>query len=247
MKSEINSDFSKSKEQRIFEYVLFIVCLCIIALRVTITEGIPVQSALQPVNLGSPLVSLLISGLLIFLVIIWFIWNFTRQRFSYHFSGMEIGLFLFIAAGVVAGFSASNKRAVITEMIIVTSPLFTAVLLTQILDTQAKVKLLLIVIATLGIVSAYQCSDQFFTGNKMIIGQYENSPESILEPLGIEPGTFEQMLFEHRLYSRGISGFFTTSNSAGSFAVLALFADSALLSQEAKALSWRQQLQSLHF
>ncbi len=240
MKSEIDSDFSKSKGQKIFEYVLFIVCLCIIALRVTITEGIPVQSALQPVNLGSPLVSLLISGLLIFLVIIWFIWNFTRRRFSYHFSGMEIGLFLFIAAGLAAGFIAANKRAVITEMIIVTSPLFTAILLTQILDTQAKVKLVLIVIAALGIVSAYQCSDQFFTGNQMTIGQYESLPESILEPLGIEPGSFEQMLFEHRLYSRGISGFFTTSNSAGSFAVLALFAGLALLLEKFRSLKAKQ-------
>jgi tetratricopeptide (TPR) repeat protein len=39
----------------------------------------------------------------------------------------------------------------------------------------------------------------------------------------------EQFQFEHRLYSKDISGFFTTSNSAGSFALLASFAAIALL------------------
>ncbi len=59
------------------------------------------------------------------------------------------------------------------------------------------------------------------------------TPSALLTPLGIEPGTFQQFLFEHRLYSRGIRGFFTTSNSAASFSLLASFAALALLLQQA--------------
>ncbi|MHC4806349.1 MAG: O-antigen ligase family protein, partial [Planctomycetota bacterium] len=46
----------------------------------------------------------------------------------------------------------------------------------------------------------------------------------MLEPLGIEPDTLQHFLFEHRLYSKGLRGFFTTRNSAGSFALMASFA-----------------------
>jgi hypothetical protein len=50
----------------------------------------------------------------------------------------------------------------------------------------------------------------------------------MLEPLGIQSGSFQQFLFEHRFYSRDVRGFFTTGNSAGSFAILACFAALAL-------------------
>jgi O-antigen ligase len=44
----------------------------------------------------------------------------------------------------------------------------------------------------------------------------------------IAPNTLRHWQFEHRLYAKDISGFFTTSNSAGSFALLASFAGVAL-------------------
>jgi len=103
-----------------------------------------------------------------------------------------------------------------------------AVLLVQILDSQSKIKLVLAVIAALGVVSACQCAEQFFVSNQIMIDQYEQAPQTILEPLGIQSGSFQQFLFEHRLYSRDVRGFFTTGNSAGSFAILASFAAVAL-------------------
>ena len=68
----------------------------------------------------------------------------------------------------------------------------------------------------------------------MIIEQYEQAPRSMLEPLGIQPGTFTHWLFEQRLYSKDVRGFFTTGNSAGSFALLALFAGIALFVERFK-------------
>jgi O-antigen ligase len=104
------------------------------------------------------------------------------------------------------------------------APPLMALLLVQILDSPSKAKLVLVVIAALGLVSAYQCAEQFLFSNQVTIKQYEQDPKSLLEPLGIEPGSFQQFMFEHRLYSGGVRGFFTTRNSAGSFALMALFA-----------------------
>jgi tetratricopeptide (TPR) repeat protein len=86
----------------------------------------------------------------------------------------------------------------------------------------------LAVIGALGVASAYQCAYQFFVANEIEIEQYEQSPETKLEPLGIQRGTLSHWQFEHRLYSRGVNGFFTTGNSSGSFSLLASFASLSL-------------------
>ncbi|MHC4792113.1 MAG: O-antigen ligase family protein, partial [Planctomycetota bacterium] len=224
----INSDLSKSKPQRFLEYLLLAVCLCVIALRATLTEGLASQLTSQA-SLCNTIYSLSLTAVLIISFIVWFIWSFCSSRFVYRLTSLEIGLCLFTIAAVISTVIASNKRAAITDFIMLIAPMLMAMLLIQILDSDSKIKLLLIVIIALGVVSAYQCAEQFFFSNKMTIEQYEQAPERILQPLGIEPGSFGQMLFEHRLYSRGVHGFFTTSNSAGSFALLASFACIGLL------------------
>jgi len=78
------------------------------------------------------------------------------------------------------------------------------------------------------VLSAYQCFEQLFEGNKVMIEQYEENPQSMLEPLGIEPGTLQHFLLEHRLYAGNVRAFFTTRNSAGSFLLLSFFAALAL-------------------
>ena len=233
-KALISSNYSKSKGLVYLEYVLLALCLCVVALRTTFTEAPNTQSANQLINISGSMYSLSISAVLIFSYVIWFVWSFCSKRFLYRFSTIEIGLCLFIAAGVIAGLVAANKRAAITDFVVLTAPVFMALLLVQILDSHSKIKLLLVVIAALGVVSAWQCAEQFFSSNQATIDQYEQMPKAMLEPLGIQPGTFAHMLFEHRLYSRGGRGFFTTGNSAGSFAIKASFAAVALFIEKLK-------------
>jgi tetratricopeptide (TPR) repeat protein len=230
-----DTQYKKSKGRVIFEFILLAVCLCIIALRTTFTESPNTQSASQPINLSGSVYSLSISAVLIFSLLSWFVWSLCSKKFYYRFTAIEIGLCLLILAAVAAGFTAANKRAAITDAACLIAPPLCAVLLVQILDSQSKIKLLLAVIAALGVVSAYQCADQFFVSNQVMIDQYEQAPRTILEPLGIQAGTFAHWLFEHRLYSRGVRGFFTTRNSAGSFALLASFAAIALFIEKYKS------------
>lgn len=227
-KLPIDSDLSKSRGLASLEYVLLALCVCVIALRTTFTEGPAMQSTALPVNLGDTVYSLSISAVLIFSFVLWLVWSFCSKRCLYRLTGIEIGLCLFCVAAVAAGFAAANKRLAITNVAVFLAPPLMALLLVQILDSQSKIKLVLAVIAALGVVSAYQCAEQFFISNQMTIEQYEQAPQSLLEPLGIEPDTLQHFLFEHRLYSRGVRGFFTTRNSAGSFALMTFFAAIAL-------------------
>jgi O-antigen ligase len=192
------------------------------------------QSTTVAANLSDAVYSLSISAVLIFSFVLWLVWSFCSKKFYYRLTGIEIGLCLFCVAAVAAGFAAANKRLAITSVAVFLAPPLMALLLVQILDSQLKIKLVLAVIAALGVVSAYQCAEQFFISNQMTIEQYEQDPQNMLEQLGIEPDTLPHFLFEHRLYSRGLRGFFTTRNSAGSFALMALFAAIVLFVEKYK-------------
>ncbi len=229
MKTTINPDSSKSKGLVFFEYCLFALCLCVIALRATLTESPTAQLAAQPINLSSSVFSLSMSAVLILAFICWFVWSFCSKRFLYRLTGIEVGLVLFAAAAIITGLAASNKRAAITDFVVIIAPVLMILLLVQILDSQTKIRLILAVIAALGVVVTYRCAEQLFTENKERINQYEDDPNAMLEQFGIQPGSLNQMMFEHRLYSKDTGGFFTTGNSAGSFLLLASFCAGALI------------------
>jgi hypothetical protein len=109
------------------------------------------------------------------------------------------------------------------------------IMLVQILDSRTKIKLILIIIAALGVVSTYRCWEQY-SENEHLIGLYEKEPNVVLAQHRINPNSLEHFQFEHRLYSQDISGFFTTSNSAGSFSLMAFFAAVILLVERYKNL-----------
>jgi tetratricopeptide (TPR) repeat protein len=220
---------AEPRHVRTVEIVLLSLCLCILALRVTYTEAPTAQVLLMPGSLSDTVYSLTLSGLLIFAFVLWVLWRVLGGRLRYRITGLEIGLALFMAAAIVSTVGASDKRAAITQTMMVLGPLFAALLLVQILHCPARIRIVLATVAALGAVSAYQCAEQFFVSNAITIEQYEKDPQMLLGPLGIEADTFQHFLFEHRLYSRGIRGFFTTSNSAASFAILAFSAAGALL------------------
>jgi len=230
MAKDLNSHAaSKSKALVHLEYVLLAVCLCAMAIRATFVEGPAIQSTSPAADPGDSTYSLIVSTVLIFSFVLWLVWSLCSGTFSYRGAGMEMGLGLLSLAAVAAAFAAADKRLALTSITMLLAPPLMALLLVQILDGPAKVRLVLAMIAALGVVSAYQCAEQFFFSNQMTIEQYEQDPQSLLEPMGIEPGSSQQFMFEHRLYSGGVRGFFTTRNSAGSFALMGFAAAVALL------------------
>ncbi len=223
-----NPGISKSKALVLLEYALLAICLGVIALRTIFTEGPAMRSTTMPTNLGDNLYSLSVSACLLASFLLWLLWNICSRRFFYRPTGIEIGLCLFFIASVISCIAASDKRLAITNIVVFISPLLCAVLLVQILDTREKILFVLAVIAALGVLSAYQCFEQLVTGNQAMIEQYEENPQSLLEPLGIERDTLQHFLFEHRLYAENVRAYFTTRNSAASFLLIAYFSAVAL-------------------
>jgi O-antigen ligase len=231
-KAATDSNPPKSKGQLILESAILVLCLCVIALRTTFTEGPGAQIAARPINLNDRMYSLSISAVLILSVVVWLVSRFWAGPFRYRLTGIEIGLGLFGIAALTAALAAADKRAAITDCVTLFAPVLMAIMLTQILDSQRKIKLVLAAVVALGVASAYQCAYQFFVTNEIEIEQYEEAPDTKLQPLGIQPNTLAHWQFEHRLYTRGVNGFFTTRNSAGSFSLLAIFAAIALFIEQ---------------
>lgn len=217
-----------------FEYLLLIASMCIIALKTTITEAATTPAPGQPAWFVELLYSLTIPAVMIFLFISYLLFQIFSKKFRYRYSGIEIPLILFIAASIITSIAASDKRAAIAYSYNLVSAILFSILLVQLLDSEARIKLLLITIVSLGIVSAYQCQEQFFFWNEQQIKFYEQNKEQILARQNIEPDSLQQFQYEHRLYSRGSDAYFTTRNSAGCFFLLSFFASIALICEQLK-------------
>lgn len=241
IKPTINSNESKSRALVCLEYILLVLCVCVIVLRTTFTEGPTVQSAALPSSItdsmyGLPIwravlissFSMFVSTALIFSFVAWIVLRICSRKFSYCLSGLETGLLLFCAAAVISGLAAPDKRGAINNFTGLVAPILMALVLVQILDSQTKIKLILVLIVALGMVSTYRCWEQY-SDNEHLIEFYEKDLDAALAQHRIVPDSLEHFQFEHRLYSKDISGFFTTSNSAGSFAMMASFAAVVLL------------------
>ncbi|MHC4439021.1 MAG: hypothetical protein ACYS3S_16805, partial [Planctomycetota bacterium] len=137
-----NTNPSKCKALAYFEYVLLALCIAVIALRTTLTEGPTTQSSTFAANLGDSLYSLSVSTVLILAFALWLLWSICSRSFIYRRTGMEIGLGIFCLGAFIAGLAAAEKRLAITDITVLLAPVLTAFLLTQILDSQAKIKLM---------------------------------------------------------------------------------------------------------
>ncbi|MCK5173879.1 MAG: hypothetical protein KAR47_10840, partial [Planctomycetes bacterium] len=209
---------------RTLESFLLIICLAVLALRSTHLESPATETMNAFQTLSNAAFSLIFSSTLLFAAAAWLIASLLRRRSTWRLTGMETGLVLLVTAAFIGIGIASNKRAAITDTVTLIAPVIMAILLTQILNSQARIKLTLIVVIALGAVATAQCIDQLLTSNDETVKAYEADPQTYLDDMSITEGSFQQMLFEHRIYSKDIRGYLSTSNSTGSFLILATFA-----------------------
>lgn len=225
----IRNEYLKSGLQSILKDILFVICLSVLVLRTTVTEGMNLQLGGKSLDFSTMIFSQSISLVLVLIFTAWFISALWQKIFVYRFTGIEIPVLFFLVAAVVSTIFASDKRAAINQTSIFVSIMLTMIVLTQLLDSPVKIKIVLMALIASAIVNCFEIMNQFLVTNDMMIDQYEKSPQDMLQALKIIPGTLNHMLFEHRLYSKDIKGFFTTSNSAGSFLILSLFSAAVLL------------------
>ena len=219
---------------RVLESFLLIICMAVLALRSTYIESPGTETVNSFQVLSNAGFSLIFSSTLLFTAAIWLIASLLRRRATWRLTGIETGLVLLTTAAFIGIGIASNKRAAITDTVTLITPVIMAILLTQILNSQARIKLVLIVVIALGAVATSQCIDQLLTSNEETVKAYEADPQTYLRNMGITQGSFQHMLFEHRIYSKDIRGYLTTSNSTGSFLILATFAAIGMAIEQVK-------------
>jgi uncharacterized membrane protein len=152
------------------------ICLCILALRCTFTESPVSRMSMLSFSLFDLSHSLIVSSILLFALGLWLLRGLFRGQFAYKGSGLEFGLGLLAIVAVMSYVIAADKRAAISESVIAISPILMCLLLVQVLNSPLKIRLVLAVVAALGLVCAFECSDQFFYANQATIQQYEKNP-----------------------------------------------------------------------
>ncbi|MBN1817794.1 MAG: O-antigen ligase family protein [Sedimentisphaerales bacterium] len=213
--------------------ILLVVTLLVVCLRATHSESphVPTTDPLQA--LTNQAYSVLISGILAAVCAVAGGLLLGQKTLRYRRTGLGWGILLFLAGAAISCAVASDKRSAMTAALTLAAPMMLCLTLSPLLDSRRRIGLVLMVVVSLGLVNVYQCYEQAGTGNTLMIEQYKNDPMLQLGPLGIEPGSFEHMLYEHRLYGKDVKGFFTTGNSAGSFFLLAVSAMGCLWSLSA--------------
>jgi O-antigen ligase len=160
---------------------------------------------------------------------VWFIVNLIRGEFTFRVSGFITGFSIFTLAAAIATFFAPDSRSSINSYLTMAGCVIIGIFMVQMLKRISTIKLVSIIIVALAVVNCYESFNQFTTSNDYMIEQYNENPQEQLSKLGIESGTLQAFLYEHRLYSKDIKGYFTTGNSLGSFLILTGFTTIGLI------------------
>ncbi|MBL7107025.1 MAG: O-antigen ligase family protein [Phycisphaerae bacterium] len=231
---QTNKTIQNASRQAFIEKVLLTLFIAVLTIRIFSIESPNTLSVNQLQTFTSLSLSLSLSFSLLLVCLFWLVSRIRQDTFQYRLTYIETGLVLFAIALCISAFAASNKRAALTDLATMLTPIIAAIVLVQILNTPKKMKTLLYAISILGTLTALYSLLQYFWANQLVIDKYHQDPNSILNQLGITKDSLNQMLFEHSLYSRDVRAFFTTGNSAGSFAILTISSALALLIQNIK-------------
>jgi hypothetical protein len=210
--------------------VLLTMCLLIMACTTTLPQRLAGMTNAVNYSFSEILYGNISAGLLIAAPLSYVLWNMSRRKDGwYRLTGMETGFVVLVVAGAIGIVIASDKRAAVNHIVFLLTAILMGILLVQVVDTSARIKVVLYTIMALGIINTYECASQYYESNDVMVQEYERNPDQMLAEIGIQKGTYEQMMFEYHLKSKDVRGYFTTSNSAGSFMLLAIFAAIAIV------------------
>ncbi len=213
----------KTRLLKWLENALLVLVLSVTVLRATYIES-PHIDRYEGFFLSAEIISLLFSSFLLACVFIWLMASILLNQWRWRKTWLVGAIAAFFVAGIISFSAASNKRAAVTDWVVLATPMITAMFLAQWLTSRAKIRFALLLVIAIGIAAAVQCGEQLTDSNEIMIQQYEQDPMKQLQQQGIEPDSLEHWMYEHRLYSRDIRGFLMTSNSAASFFLLSVFA-----------------------
>lgn len=221
---------------RVFEQALLALVLAAAVLRVTVIETPHVEPTARTSALSNEAISLLMSSVFWGAAVLWVMLSASAGRLRWRRTSITGAVALFGIVGLAGVAFASDKRAALTDWAVMLSGPAAGLLAMQLFSRRETVRLFLWLLLAVGAASTYACYDKMTSSHEMLIREYERNPDAFLETLGIEPDSLSHWQYEHRLYSRDVSGFLTTSNSTGSFLLLAVFSGLGLCIETWRAM-----------
>ncbi len=216
--------------------ILLLICAVIVAGRSQINESFPLQlhiisSPFGNIVLaqGETTIMALMAGVIAACGFMWFVRRCWVGPISLRTTCLTGPFALLVISGVIASSVASNKHDAVVAMFNLLSAMLLAILLIQLLDKPWKQRLLLAVIAAVGVTAAWRCWEQYHYELDITIQSVEKNPLKILTEQHLEPGSYEAKQFLARVKSRDIGGFFAISNTQASFFILSIAATAGLL------------------
>lgn len=213
----------------LMEMLLLAIISGVTLLRATYIETPHLEQ--QAAFIKPQLVSLLLSSVLFACAGAWLFRQLRRSAFRWRRTWFGIATIVFAVAGVLSACLASDKRAALTDLVTLAAPVAAAMLLVQLLTSRVRIRLLLFGLLAVGGAAAAVSADQYFSSNEALIADYQADPAAHLQRLNIEPGSLEQWMYEHRLFSKGVRGFLLTGNSTATFFLLVVFAGLGLCAE----------------
>ncbi len=211
--------------RKLVETTLLFVLIVVAALRPLIAEsydsgGSALTAALESVADPRPLHTLLIDLAILLAFCGWAVCH-TLGKEPYRKTGLEWGLGLIAAAGVVSCLAASNKRLAVNATIDWLCAPLLAIALANLLRSAWLRHVLLSAVIASAIAQSVQCVEQAAIGFDETWQHYYSIREDLWAKQGVELDSAKAEQFEHRLRAREATGFLQHSNLTGSYLVLA--------------------------
>lgn len=150
-------------------------------------------------------------------------------------TGLETGLAIWLVGAIGSCVFAADKRPAINATFDLLSAAVLALALARSLDCPWKIRTALCTILASGAVVAAECADQAFRTLAETEAAYYEQREELWSSQGVSLDSEQVALFEQRMKAREASAFFSHSNVAGGYLILAGFAAIALA-----AAGWRR-------
>ena len=212
--------------------ILLAICLAVLTLRLTNVESLGAGSLDPSQDLPSEFFSTLMSFLILVSLAIFVSIRLFRKKERWIKNHTEWPVLIFSLIAILVTIFASERRASVNSSLILLSGFALVNLISQSPNRAKTTKIVMLFLFAVAVVNIIEGFSQLTTSNQYMIDSYENNPDSQLATMSISADTLEQFLYEHRLYSRDIKGFFTNGNSMGSFALLCFFPALSLLVEQ---------------
>lgn len=217
-------DSTKQIWRTVLETVALLILLVIIGLRPLIFERydsapLSTTAVLDDVRDASPVRTAVIDGLIWLAGAMWLGAGIGRVR-RYRWTGLEWGLVIIAVAGVLSCVFAGNKRLAINGALDWVTCGVLAILVSQVVRTNADWRLAICVVMASAAAHAVECFDQVFVTFPQTEQMYQENREAFWAEQEVSLDTPQVELFERRMAAREASGFLAHSNIAGAYLIM---------------------------